>query len=65
MNDDRRQAIPFDYDSYQSALDAVRTMIASARKFGYHKHADDLTEKLQAAQKALAEFDAGNVRAEG
>jgi hypothetical protein len=62
MSDDRKQAIPFDYAAHPKALDDVRRMIASARKRGLHREVADLEKDMQAAQKALAEFDAVNVR---
>ena len=37
-------------------------MIASARKLGQHREVAELEKRVFAAQKALAEFDAVNVR---
>jgi hypothetical protein len=61
-NDGKIQAIPFDYGAYERALEDVRRMIAGARKMGLGRQAAELEKSLQAAQKALAEFDAINVR---
>ncbi len=60
-----RQEIPLDYDAYEAALESVRRMIASARKLGLHQEVAELENRLFAAQKALAEFDAVNVRQAG
>ena len=61
--DGKSQAIPLDHDASDKVLEDVRKMIASARKLGMHREVAGLEERLFAAQKALAEFDAVNVRA--
>jgi hypothetical protein len=61
-NDGKIQAIPLDYHAYEKALENVRRMIASARKLGQHREVAELEKRVFAAQKALAEFDALNVR---
>ena len=60
--DGKIQAIPFDYNAHEMALEDVRRMIAGARKMGLGRQAAELEKSLQQAQKALAEFAAINVR---
>jgi hypothetical protein len=58
LADVRPQAIPLDY----AAHEAVRHIVAGAHKAGLGRQVAELEKSLQAAQKALAEFDAINVR---